>query len=161
MSYSHLLVAVAPTPESRVLINKAVSIARPLDAKVSLITLATDPELYNQFAAPMLENLRDLMHEETRDFLSGLAKEANYPIDNVTIASGELSHHIKDFCQQHHVDLVICGNHNHSLFSRHLLGEKHRRQQRRGRFTGLSGKRLTPKASACIPLTALRQFGES
>ena len=104
MSYSHLLVAVAPTPESRVLINKAVSIARPLDAKVSLITLATDPELYNQFAAP--------------------AKEANYPIDNVTIASGELSHHIKDFCQQHHVDLVICGNHNHSLFSRATCSAK-------------------------------------
>ncbi|EPA1378403.1 universal stress protein UspC [Raoultella ornithinolytica] len=124
MSYSHLLVAVAPTPESRVLINKAVSIARPLDAKVSLITLATDPELYNQFAAPMLENLRDLMHEETRDFLSGLAKEANYSIDNVTIASGELSHHIKDFCQQHHVDLVICGNHNHSLFSRATCSAK-------------------------------------
>ncbi|HHT0372695.1 TPA: universal stress protein UspC, partial [Raoultella planticola] len=124
MSYSHLLVAVAPTPESRVLINKAVSIARPLDARVSLITLATDPELYNQFAAPMLENLRDLMHEETRDFLSGLAKEADYPIDNVTIASGELSHHIKDFCRQHHVDLVICGNHNHSLFSRATCSAK-------------------------------------
>ena len=50
MPYSHLLVAVAPTPESRVLIQKAVSIARPVNAKVSLITLATDPELYNQFA---------------------------------------------------------------------------------------------------------------
>ena len=41
MPYSHLLVAVAPTPESRVLIQKAVSIARPVNAKVSLITLAT------------------------------------------------------------------------------------------------------------------------
>ena len=29
MPYSHLLVAVAPTPESRMLVNKAVSIARP------------------------------------------------------------------------------------------------------------------------------------
>jgi universal stress protein C len=38
MPYSHLLVAVAPTPESRVLIQKAVSIARPVNAKVSLIT---------------------------------------------------------------------------------------------------------------------------
>lgn len=37
MPYSHLLVAVAPTPESRVLIQKAVSIARPVNAKVSLI----------------------------------------------------------------------------------------------------------------------------
>lgn len=42
MPYTHLLVAVAPTPESQVLIKKAVSIARPVNAKVSLITLATD-----------------------------------------------------------------------------------------------------------------------
>jgi universal stress protein C len=73
MPYSHLLVAVAPTPESRVLIQKAVSIARPVNAKVSLITLATDPELYNQFAAPMMENLREVMQEETRGFLAELA----------------------------------------------------------------------------------------
>lgn len=97
MPYSHLLVAVAPTPESRTLINKAVSIARPLEAKISLITLATDPEMYNQFAAPMLENLRDLMYEETRGFLNGLAQDAGYPIEKITIASGELGHHVKDF----------------------------------------------------------------
>ncbi|VDR26340.1 Universal stress protein A [Raoultella terrigena] len=124
MPYSHLLVAVAPTPESRTLINKAVSIARPLDAKISLITLATDPEMYNQFAAPMLENLRDLMYEETRGFLNGLAEDAGYPIEKITIASGELGHHVKDFCRQHRVDLVICGNHNHSLFSRATCSAK-------------------------------------
>ncbi|MCF6687565.1 universal stress protein UspC [Raoultella terrigena] len=124
MPYSHLLVAVAPTPESRTLINKAVSIARPLDAKISLITLATDPEMYNQFAAPMLENLRDLMYEETRGFLNGLAQDAGYPIEKITIASGELGHHVKDFCRQHRVDLVICGNHNHSLFSRATCSAK-------------------------------------
>lgn len=38
MPYSHLLVAVAPTPESQILIKKAVSIARPVNAKVSFIT---------------------------------------------------------------------------------------------------------------------------
>lgn len=124
MPYSHLLVAVAPTPESRTLINKAVSIARPLEAKISLITLATDPEMYNQFAAPMLENLRDLMYEETRGFLNGLAQDAGYPIEKITIASGELGHHVKDFCHQHRVDLVICGNHNHSLFSRATCSAK-------------------------------------
>ena len=106
MPYTHLLVAVAPTPESQVLIKKAVSIARPVNAKVSLITLATDPELYNQFAAPMMENLREVMQEETREFLN------------------ELGHHIKDFCRSHRVDLVICGNHNHSLFSRATCSAK-------------------------------------
>ena len=118
MPYSHLLVAVAPTPESRILVSKAVSIARPLNAKVSLITLATDPEIYNQFAAPMLENLRDLLQEETRGFLHELQQYADYPVERMIIASGELGRHVKDFCQQNKVDLVLCGNHNYSLFSR-------------------------------------------
>ncbi|HCB1497860.1 universal stress protein C [Klebsiella oxytoca] len=124
MPYSHLLVAVAPTPESRVLIQKAVSIARPVNAKVSLITLATDPELYNQFAAPMMENLREIMQEETRGFLAELVHHADYPIEKTIIASGGLGHHVKDFCQQHRVDLVICGNHNQSLFSRATCSAK-------------------------------------
>lgn len=42
MSYTHILVAVAVTPESHQLLAKAVSIARPVRAKVSLITLASD-----------------------------------------------------------------------------------------------------------------------
>ena len=124
MPYTHLLVAVAPTPESQVLIKKAVSIARPVNAKVSFITLATDPELYNQFAAPMMENLREVMQEETRDFVNELARHADYPIEKMTIACGELGHHIKDFCRSHQVDLVICGNHNHSLFSRATCSAK-------------------------------------
>jgi hypothetical protein len=34
---------------------------------------------------------------------------ADYPIEKMTIACGELGHHIKDFCRSHQVDLVICG----------------------------------------------------
>jgi nucleotide-binding universal stress UspA family protein len=63
----------------------------------------------------MMENLREVMQEETRDFLNELARHADYH-RKMTIASGELSHHIKDFCRSHRVDLVICGNHNHSCF---------------------------------------------
>ncbi|EAP0000113.1 universal stress protein UspC [Salmonella enterica] len=118
MSYTHILVAVAVTPESHQLVAKAVSIARPVLAKISLITLASDPELYNQFAAPMMEDLRAVMHEETENFLKALGEKANYPIERTFITYGELSPHILDVCHKHHVDLVICGNHNHSFFSR-------------------------------------------
>lgn len=52
MSYSHLLVSVAVSPESHELIARAVSIARPHNARISLITLAAEPEMYNQLAAP-------------------------------------------------------------------------------------------------------------
>lgn len=124
MAYTHILVAVAPTPESQKLLDKAVSIARPVNAKISLITLATDPEAYNQMVAPVLENLRELMQEETRHFLDNLVQHVDYPVHNTLIASGELSEHVKEFCHQQQVDLVICGNHNQRFFSRITCGAK-------------------------------------
>ncbi|HDW7260539.1 TPA: universal stress protein UspC [Escherichia coli] len=110
MSYSNILVAVAVTPESQQLLAKAVSIARPVKGHISLITLASDPEMYNQLAAPMLEDLRSVMQEETQSFLDKLIQDAGYPVDKTFIAYGD--------CRKYHFDLVICGNHNHSFFSR-------------------------------------------
>ena len=124
MTYSHILVAVAPTPESHRLVSKAVAIARPDNAQITLITFAADPEMYNQFAAPMLENLRELMQEETRQFLDGLVKRAAYPRINSVIASGALSESIKSYCARHQVDLVLCGNHNQSFFARATTAAK-------------------------------------
>ncbi|QME62908.1 universal stress protein UspC [Escherichia fergusonii] len=118
MAYTNILVAVAVTPESQQLLAKAVSIARPLNSRVSLITLASDPEMYNQFAAPMLEDLREVMQEEIYDFFRQLEQEAGYPIAQSFIAYGEMSEHILAMCRKHKFDLVICGNHNHSFFSR-------------------------------------------
>ena len=118
MSYSNILVAVAVTPESQQLLAKAVSIARPVKGHISLITLASDPEMYNQLAAPMLEDLRSVMQEETQSFLDKLSQDSGYPVDKTVIAYGELSEHILEVCHKHHFDLVICGNHNHSFFSR-------------------------------------------
>ncbi len=118
MSYSHLLVAVAPTPESHHLVERAVSIARPVNGTVTLITLASDPEMYNQLAGPMMENLRELMLEETHLFLHALKDQANYPIEETIVATGELSEHILDVCVRKKIDLVICGNHNQSFFSK-------------------------------------------
>ncbi|WP_151994695.1 universal stress protein UspC [Buttiauxella massiliensis] len=124
MSYQHVLVAVAISPESQILVEKAVSIARPVNGEISLITLASDPELYNQFAAPMMENLRELMLEETQLFIDELAKKANYPISETVIATGELSEHILAICNKGSVDLVICGNHNQSFFSKIICSAK-------------------------------------
>ncbi|MCE0845859.1 MULTISPECIES: universal stress protein UspC [Buttiauxella] len=124
MSYQHILVAVAISPESQILVEKAVSIARPVNGKISLITLASDPELYNQFAAPMMENLRELMLEETQLFIDELVKKANYPITETVIATGELSEHILAICNKGSVDLVICGNHNQSFFSKIICSAK-------------------------------------
>ena len=37
MAYKHILIAVDLSPESKLLVDKAVSMARPYNAKISLI----------------------------------------------------------------------------------------------------------------------------
>lgn len=112
MSYSNILVAVAVTPESQQLLAKAVSIARPVKGHISLITLASDPEMYNQLAAPMLEDLRSVMQEETQSFLDKLIQDAGYPVDKTFIAYGELSEHILEViaaaCQYPTLANAVC-----------------------------------------------------
>ncbi|AIV30384.1 TPA: universal stress protein UspC [Enterobacter cloacae] len=124
MSYSHLLVSVAVSPESHQLVARAVSIARPHNARISLITLAAEPEMYNQLAAPMLEDIREVLQEETQQFLQELVEKAQYPIYQTVIATGELNAHILDMCRKEKIDLVICGNHNQSFISRAACAAK-------------------------------------
>lgn len=118
MHYRHLLVCVAFSPESHRLVAKAVSIARPVGARITLLTLAPEPEMYNQLAGPMLEDIRGVLQEETQQFLNELVAAAEYPIASTVIATGELSEHIPDICARQKIDLVICGNHNQNYFSR-------------------------------------------
>lgn len=124
MSYAHLLVAVSVSPESHRLVAKAVSIARPFQARLSLITLTSDPEMYNHFVAPMMENVRDVLAEETQQFMNELVSRAGYPIEQTIMTSGELSEHVQHTCRTQGVDLVIYGNHNQGFFSRATCSAK-------------------------------------
>lgn len=124
MSYQHVLVSVASTPESHRLVERAVAIARPLGARITLFTLAGEPELYNHMAGPMLESLRDLMYEETRMFMATLVEQAGYPIERTLIASGELSQHLHAACGRDGVDLLICGNHNQDVVGKMLCSAR-------------------------------------
>lgn len=124
MRYSHLLVSVAVSPESHYLLAKAVAIARPYQAKITVVTLRAEPEMYNQLAAPMLEDIRGVLQEETQTFLNELVAQAEYPFTRAVIATGELSEYILDICEKQQVDLVVCGNHNQNFFSRTTCSAK-------------------------------------
>lgn len=124
MSWRHLLVAVAATPESERLVEKAVELARAFEARITILTVTADPELYNQMAAPMLGSLRDLLREESQMFLDGLCERAGYPIHQTLIASGELSEYLRHLCQNSDIDLVIYGNHNQNVFGKALCSAR-------------------------------------
>lgn len=124
MSYQHILVAVAATPESHTLIQKAVSIVKPYSGEITLITAITDPELYNQFAGMMLDNVRELMQEEISTVLQALRDKASYPIKNTLITYGDMGEQVVKTCQQEQVDLVLCGIHNQTFLRKFLTSAK-------------------------------------
>ncbi|CND09664.1 universal stress protein UspC [Yersinia wautersii] len=118
MRYRNVLVAVALSSDSQQLVDKAVSIVAPYHGKVSLITLTTEPEMYTSYAAPMLGDLRSVLQEESQLFMQELQTKSGYPIENKIVIHGELADSLVCFCQNNHIDLVICGNHSTSLMNK-------------------------------------------
>ncbi|ARU95701.1 MULTISPECIES: universal stress protein UspA [Tatumella] len=112
MSYKHILVAVDLSPESQLLVEKAVSLARPYNAKVSLIHVDVNySDLYTGLIDVNLGDMQKRISEETQTALSELSTNAGYPMSQTLSGSGDLAQVLIDAINKYHVDLVICGHH--------------------------------------------------
>ena len=81
MAYKHILIAVDLSPESKVLVEKAVSMARPYNAKVSLIHVDVNySDLYTGLIDVSTGDMQKRISEETHHALSELSTNAGYPI---------------------------------------------------------------------------------
>ena len=85
MAYKHILIAVDLSPESKILVEKAVSMARPYNAKVSQIHVDVN--------------------------YSDLSTNAGYPITETLSGSGDLAQVLVDAIKKYDMDLVLCGHH--------------------------------------------------
>lgn len=112
MSYKHILVAVDLSPESSVLVEKAVSMAKPYKAKISLIHVDVD---YSDFYTGLIEvNFGDMkkhISEKTSDALKKLSEIAGYPIAETLSGSGDLGQVLVEAIKKYGMDLVLCGHH--------------------------------------------------
>ena len=112
MTYKHILVAVDLSEKSQLLVNKAVSLARPHDAKISLIHVDV---YYNTYYTGLVEANLGYTHEtlsqETRVALKILADSANYPVSHILSDRGDLGEALTDVINKYDIDLVVCGHH--------------------------------------------------
>ncbi len=91
MAYKHILIAVDLSPESKVLVEKAVSMARPYNAKVSLIHVDVNySDLYTGLIDVNLGDMQKRISEETHHALTELSTNAGYPITETLSGSGDL-----------------------------------------------------------------------
>lgn len=112
MAYQHILVAVDLSQESRLLLEKAVSMARPYNAKVSMIHVDVNySDLYTGLINVDLGDMQEQISEETHKALRDLASGIDYPIMETLSASGELAQVLVDAIGKYHADLVVCGHH--------------------------------------------------
>jgi universal stress protein A len=122
MSYRHILVAVDFDNGNQSVIDKAVKLAKPLGAALSLIHVDNrgnksfafggiiDTEL--GMAKPNRLSSADLSNK-----LDSLAATVDYPIERTFLVKGEISDALDQTVKDANIDLIICGHH-HDFWSR-------------------------------------------
>lgn len=112
MAYQHILIPVDLSPESDLLVKKAVSMARPYDAKVSLIHVDVNySDIYTGLINVDIHNMQKRISEETHNALKQLSTNAGYPITETLSGSGDLAQVLVEAIKKYEVDLVVCGHH--------------------------------------------------
>lgn len=112
MSYQHILVAVDLSEESKILIDRAVALAKPLNAELSFIHIDVNyAELYTGLIDINLAETQHHSMENSQKQLQELADYANYPIHHTLVGSGDLSNELCETINEFNIDLVVCGHH--------------------------------------------------
>ncbi|WP_130835884.1 universal stress protein UspA [[Erwinia] mediterraneensis] len=112
MTYKHILIAVDLSPESRLLVKKAVSLARPYDARISLIHVDVGPtDIYTGLMNANLGYTQEYVSQKIQQALKILADSAQYPVSEMLAGKGDFARILEDAVKEHGVDLVVCGHH--------------------------------------------------
>ena len=108
MAYKHILIAVDLSPESKVLVEKAVSMARPYNAKVSLIHVDVNySDLYTGLIDVNLGDMQKRISEETHHALTELSTNAGYPITETLSGSGDLGQVLVDAIKKYDMAVAV------------------------------------------------------
>ncbi|MCG3722350.1 universal stress protein [Vibrio cincinnatiensis] len=112
MSYQHILVAVDLSEDSKILIDKAVALAKPLNAEISFIHIDVNyAELYTGLIDINLAETQHHSMESSQKQLQELADYANHPIHHTLVGSGDFSNELCETINEFNIDLVVCGHH--------------------------------------------------
>ncbi len=118
MSYKHILVAVDLHEPSDILIARAVSLAKNLDAKISFVTV--DVSHLDSGIRDFDPSEESFIHEKYDAKLAGLTAlldSVEYPIENKLVVMGEVEEKLLQTVKTLGADLMISGHH-HGFWNR-------------------------------------------
>lgn len=112
MAYKHILVAVDLSSDSNTLVEKAVSMAKPYQAEISLIHVGINySDLYTGLVDINMSDMKERITEDAHIALNELANQAGYPIAHTLSGNGEFGQVLIEAIQLYNIDLVVCGHH--------------------------------------------------
>ncbi|WP_114766320.1 universal stress protein [Vibrio rhodolitus] len=129
MKYKHILVALDLSDESKVLIDRAVSLAEMVGSKVSFIHVDGNiGEVYPELVDIQAEPEQRPLNLHAMDYLHKFQKYTDHPIAHFFVGTGDLADKLKDITKEQEVDLIICGHHHDFIshfisYSRRLLNK--------------------------------------
>lgn len=118
MSYKNMLVAVDFDNGTVDVLNRAVSLAKSIAAKVSLVHVnnrVNDDAIYNGLIDMELSAIEPNhpMSAELNKKLDDVMRDIDYPIAHRYVINGNLTYDLKDLVKEVNVDLIVCGHHQH------------------------------------------------
>ncbi|MGB5446340.1 MAG: universal stress protein [Psychromonas sp.] len=117
MSYKHVLVAIDLNEGSDIVISKAVSLAKNLDAKLSFISVdISHPDKGRKYDAVEVKLIEE-KHAELVARLQELAELSGYPVQNAIVVGGDVEETLMETISKMDVDLLVCGHH-HGFWNR-------------------------------------------
>ncbi|MDV5168135.1 universal stress protein [Photobacterium rosenbergii] len=106
MTYKHILVAVDLTESSKEVIDKATSLAKGANCKLSLVYVDVDDVVLESRHRVALESK-----------MQAMVDQSDYPITESLVVIGDLHIKLAGIVKKSNIDLVVCGHH-HTFFSR-------------------------------------------
>jgi len=117
MSYKHVLVAIDLTETSDIVISKAISLAKNLDAKLSFISIdISHPDkdrVYDPVEVKLIEQKRASLSAKLQE----LGELTDYPIANTIVVGGDVEETLMQEITKIKADLLVCGHH-HGFWNR-------------------------------------------
>jgi universal stress protein A len=117
MSYKHVLVAIDLTESSDIVISKAVSLAKNLEAKLSFISIDISHPDTDRIYDPIEVKLIEQNREELTAKLKELAERTDYPITTTKVVGGDVEETLMREIAKIKADLLVCGHH-HGFWNR-------------------------------------------
>ncbi|OBT16362.1 universal stress global response regulator UspA [Vibrio sp. UCD-FRSSP16_10] len=125
MKYQHILVALELSEDSKLVIDRAISLAKVFDADVSFVHIdGSHGEIYPELIDIQTDKQQPPIKQVSLEKLKQLTDGIEQPIKHFLIGTGDLSDKLPQTIGQYGCDLLVCGHH-HDFWSRIISYSKH------------------------------------